>query len=183
MILRGLKGLLMALFFGTIVGAISFYSDYMIFHFFYGSQVADGDSLFWNILGGFIFFGVPSTIIGMIVGAFKTNKSKSTVIGAISGIIMILLSMLYLASSGQNIFFQNGLFRSEELTIKSFFIIGLTIVAFLVSASLTRKNENNLSDELLNNSIKNKSSEKILTEKNGFQNMLAENESSEKISL
>ena len=162
MILRGLKGLLMALFLGTIVGAISFYSNYMIFHFFYGSPISDGDSLFWNIFGGFIFFGVPSTIIGLIVGGFKTNKSKSIVIGAISGVIIILLSTLYLAISGQNIFFQNGLFRSEELTIKSFFIISMTIVAFLVSARLTRKNETNLSDELLNNSIKNKSSEKLL---------------------
>jgi hypothetical protein len=173
MILRGLKGLLLGLVFGTVVGAISL----DIIDFINASPHIYQNVSVWNWFGGLLLLGVPSSITGAINLGFKLSKFKGIVIAAISGITIVLGGTLLILNSGQNVWFVQGIYKSEEIIMMSIAIIGMPLAALLMALISTPKDESKHPKVRLERNWGNKNSG-IGTKRIGnFQNMIEEKNS------
>lgn len=105
MILRALVGLILGLISGVVFGTIIFHVRNLFLP--EPNDLGFGGSLSFQILAGFIFFGLPNAAVGAIIGGLKLNKFYSAAMGAVFALLLILIYNLNLLQKSQSIIFES----------------------------------------------------------------------------
>lgn len=127
-------GLLIGMVCGVAIGAISFALAENFFG--RGIGILVKSPVLAAILGA-VFMGVPSLVVGAIVGGFRLNRIQSVIAGLVVGLLMVLL---FVVRNESKYFYENGYFDKQvfyyDLIINATWLLGLCLVAVIVSAAV-----------------------------------------------